>query len=171
MPEQATRPLRDTRGHHHPSRMAHALSTLHGDVHHMLHRFLASAPFGAPAGLSHPSWLDSGFPVPVADVTESETAYHVMVELPGVALSDIDLSLTDDILTLKGEKREDHSEKGDTIHIYERNYGSFQRAFHIPDEIDRGKIEAAFDKGVLTVTLPKLPAQMPKQDKISIKIT
>jgi HSP20 family protein len=167
MSEQATRLPRDARN---ASRMAHALSTLHGDVHHMLHRFLAGAPFGAVAGLSHPGWLDSGFPVPLADVTESETAYHVMVELPGVAPSDIELSLADDILTLKGEKREEHSEKGDTIHIYERNYGSFQRAFHVPDGIDRPRIGAAFDKGVLTVTLPKLPGQAPKQDKISIKI-
>ncbi len=160
----------DPRSTLHPSRMAQAISTLHGDVHHMLHRFLAGAPFGTPAGLSHPSWLDSGFPMPAADVTESKTAYHVMVELPGVAQSDIELSLADDILTLKGQKREEHTAKGDIIHIYERNYGSFQRAFHVPDGIDRAGIDAAFDKGVLTITLPKLPDQAPKHDKVTIKI-
>lgn len=171
MSEQATRLPRDTRSTPHASRMARALSTLHGDVHHMLHRFLADAPFSAPTGLSHPSWLDSGFPRPVADVTESEAAYHVMVELPGVAQGDIELSVADDILTIKGEKREEQTEKRDTIHVFERNFGTFQRAFHVPDGIDRPKIAAAFDKGVLTVTLPKLPGQAPKQDKISIKIT
>lgn len=167
MSDQATRPPRSP----HPSRVAHALNTLHGDVHHMLHRFLASAPFSAPPGSSHPSWLDSGFLMPAADVTESEAAYHVMVELPGLALSDIDLSLANDVLTLKGEKRAEHTEKADTVHIYERNFGAFQRAFHVPDGLDRGKIEAALDKGVLTITLPKLPAEAPKSDKVSIKIS
>ena len=171
MSDQTTRSPHDPRSAPHASRMARALGTLQGDVHHMLHRFLTASPFSAPAGLSHPSWLDSGFPMPVADVTESETAYHVMVELPGVAQSDIELSLADDILTIKGEKREEHTEKHDTVHVFERNFGAFQRAFHVPDGIDRPKIAAAFDKGVLTVTLPKLPGQAPKQDKVSIKIT
>ena len=170
MSEQANRPSHDARSAPPASRMARAIDALHGDVHHMLHRFLTAAPFATPAGLSHPSWLDSGFPMPVADVTESETAYHLMIELPGVAQSDIELSLADDILTIKGEKRAEHAERGDIIHLYERNFGTFQRAFHVPDGIDRPGIAAAFDKGVLTVTLPKLPGQAPKQDKISIKI-
>jgi HSP20 family protein len=170
MSDESTRSSRDPRRPPHAWRVSQALNTLHGDVHHMLHRFLERAPFAAPPGVSHPSWLDSGFPMPVADVTESETAYHVMVELPGVAQSDIELSLADDILTVKGEKREEHTEKGDIVHIYERNYGSFQRAFHVPEGIDRPGIAAAFDKGVLTITLPKIPGQAPKQDKISIKI-
>jgi HSP20 family protein len=80
---------------------------------------------------------------------------------------DIDVSLSGDTLTIKGEKRQEREEKGDNRYLSERSYGAFQRSFSLPENVDREKIAAAFAKGVLTVTLPKSAKAAPK--KIEVK--
>lgn len=114
---------------------------------------------------------DRGFaaPSPRLDVTETEKAYEVSVELPGIEEKDIELTLADGVLTLKGEKKVDREqkEKG-RVHI-ERSFGSFQRSLSLPSDVDEDKVEAAFKNGVLTVTLPKRPEARPHHKKIEIK--
>lgn len=106
---------------------------------------------------------------PEVDVGETEGALTITAELPGMDEGDVEVTLSDDVLTIKGEKREESEEKGKEFHITERRYGSFQRSFRLPENIDAGKIDAAFDKGVLTVRVPKSAKATSKVKKISVK--
>jgi HSP20 family protein len=108
-----------------------------------------------------------GVSAPVVDVVEKEKEYQISAELPGLDEKDVDVSVADDMLTIKGEKddmltikgekREEKEEKAKNYYISERHYGAFQRSFQLPSGVDAEKIEANFQKGVLTVTLPKTP--------------
>jgi len=105
---------------------------------------------------------------PVVDVSETESSYEIRAELPGHEETDIELTLSDGALTLKGEKKSGHDEKKPDVHVSERSYGSFHRSFSLPQEADAGKIAAAFNNGVLTVTVPKTAAAQKQAKKISI---
>ena len=109
------------------------------------------------------------FNVPAVDVTEDDKAYKIAAELPGLDEKDVDVSVTGDVLTVKGEKRQEKEEKNKNWYVSERAYGSFQRAFTLPDGVDREKIAADFSKGVLTVTLPKSAEAQKQQKKIEVK--
>ncbi len=109
------------------------------------------------------------FAAPAVDVTEDEAAYKVTAELPGMTEKDIELSLSGDMLTLSGEKRQGKEQKDKNYHLSERSYGSFQRSFTIPEGVERDKIAADFSKGVLTVTMPKSAKVRETQRKIEVK--
>ncbi len=96
---------------------------------------------------------------PRLDVVETEDAYRFTVELPGVAEDDINITLADNVLTIKGEKKSEQqeSDKGKPVRV-ERHYGSFARAFTLPKDGDEDGIDAVFDKGVLTVTVKRSDA-------------
>ena len=99
-----------------------------------------------------PAWRSSfSFSTPAIDMSENEKAYKISAELPGIDAKDIDVSVSGDMLILKGEKRQEKEEKDKNYHFSERAYGSFQRAFELPASVDRGKITADFSKGVLTI--------------------
>ncbi len=106
-------------------------------------------------------------PSPAVDITEEEDAFKVSAEVPGMSEADVDVSLSGDTLTIKGEKRQEHEEKGGNRYLSERSYGAFQRSFSLPENVDREKIAASFTQGVLTVTLPKSEKAAPK--KIEVK--
>jgi len=106
---------------------------------------------------------------PAVDLVERETDYLVTAELPGMSEKDVELKLVNDMLTIKGEKKEEKEEKRKGYHLSERRYGSFERSFRVPDGVDGDKIEARFNKGVLTVTLPKKPEAMKAAKTIDIK--
>ncbi|MGB8840201.1 MAG: Hsp20/alpha crystallin family protein [Aliidongia sp.] len=146
MSDQPTKPAAD-RGNPavHTPRLAHALSALHNDVNHLFRRFLAGSPLPASAGTAHSAWYDWGFPIPAVDMTEDDKALRVAIELPGVAIDDVQLSLSGETLTIKGEKKEETAEKTQAVHIFERSYGAFQRSFHVPDNVDRPNVSAKFD--------------------------
>lgn len=111
------------------------------------------------------------FSAPAIDFAEDENAYHLTAELPGLSEKDINLSLSDDMLTISGEKREERqeNEKDRNYHYSERRFGSFRRVIQLPQHIDRDKIEAQFKNGVLNVTLPKSRDAMQRQRKIEVK--
>ena len=99
-------------------------------------------------------------------------AYNRLVALDQRAdqsFADIDVQLKDGVLTIKGEKKVEKDEKQKDYHVMERSYGMFERSFTLPAEVDASKVEAAFDKGVLKVTLPKLPQEQSKAQKIAVK--
>jgi HSP20 family protein len=75
--------------------------------------------------------------------------------VPGIDQNNVEVNLDNGVLTIKGEKKQETEEKKKNYHMSERRYGSFERSFQIPDDVDQDKIEASFNKGVLTVTLPK----------------
>jgi HSP20 family protein len=105
---------------------------------------------------------------PRLDMAETDGAVRVTVELPGIDQKDVEISATDNLLTIRGEKREETESGEGARHIVERRYGSFQRAIPLPPGLDMDKAEARFDKGVLTVTLPKTPEAKAAVRKIAV---
>jgi HSP20 family protein len=113
--------------------------------------------------------LGLGVMAPRVDVRETETAIEVEAELPGVTEKDVEVQLAEGVLTIKGEKRQEREEKEKGYYLMERSYGSFLRQIPLPVEVDEGKVEASFDKGVLKVVLPRSPTAEAKAKKIAIK--
>ncbi|PKA45520.1 Hsp20/alpha crystallin family protein (plasmid) [Rhizobium sullae] len=106
--------------------------------------------------------------VPAVDFAETDKAYELTAELPGVEAKELDVTLTNGILTIKGEKQESKEQTEKEYCLSERRYGSFQRSLQLPDGVDADRIDASFANGILKVVLPKTPAQQNGQ-KISIK--
>ena len=106
---------------------------------------------------------------PRVDFTENDDAITMSVELPGVEKDDLQIDVTDNMISIRGEKRKEEEKKGRHYHRVERSYGSFQRSFTLPAEVDKEKTEAKFKDGVLSITLPKTPAAKEKVKKITVK--
>lgn len=92
---------------------------------------------------------------PSMDLTETDAAYIVTAELPGMHKEDVSISLADDVLSIKGEKKSEKEEKTENVHFREMEYGSFSRSIRIPGTVDAARVEAKMKDGVLTVHLPK----------------
>ncbi|HUJ45798.1 MAG TPA: Hsp20/alpha crystallin family protein [Rhizomicrobium sp.] len=107
--------------------------------------------------------------MPAVDFADNEKAYEVTAELPGIDEKNVEVKVSNGVLTIKGEKQEEKEEKKKDYYLKERNFGSFERAFQVPDGVDTDKIEANFKKGILTVTLPKKPEAQKAAKKIDIK--
>ena len=103
---------------------------------------------------------------PAVDVTETAEAIVVKAEVPGMDAKDINISVTGDVLTIMGEKKSEREEKEENYQIVERSYGSFSRSLALPGAVKLDKIEAKYDKGVLTVTCPKKEEVKPKAIEI-----
>ncbi len=122
----------------------------------------AARPF---AGWSMASMLG----LPATDVKETESAYLLHVELPGLSREELELSVRGDNLAISGHKFESKDDSGSAYRMSERRFGSFERRFPIPADIDRSKIEARYRDGLLTVTLPKTETAARRQNRIEIK--
>ena len=107
--------------------------------------------------------------VPAVDVSDTEKAYEIAAELPGIDEKNVEVKVSNGILTIRGEKQEEKEEKKEDYYLRERNFGSLERSFQVPDGVDTDKIEASFRKGVLTVTLPKKPEIQQAAKTISVK--
>ncbi len=114
-----------------------------------------------------PRWL--GETAPAVDVAEKEKAFEVTAELPGIDQNNVEVKLANDVLTIKGEKKQETEEKKKNYYMSERRYGSFERSFQVPEGVDQDKIEASFNKGVLTVTLPKSVEAQKSAKTITVK--
>ena len=101
------------------------------------------------------------------DVAEKDDAYIVKASLPGVNPEDVEVTLTDNVLTIRGETREDKDIKQESYHLRERRFGSFARSVTLPNAVNADKIEAVNENGVLTLTLPKAESVKPR--KIEVK--
>ena len=99
---------------------------------------------------------------PSVDVTEDEGNYIVTAELPGTKREDVTVELEDEVLTIRGEKRNERDEKKEKRRIVERSYGTFSRSFTLPSNADGERISAKFENGVLTVTIAKRPETKPR---------
>ena len=115
--------------------------------------------------------FETGFSMtsPAVDITEDAAGYKLSAELPGMAETDIEVSVADGMLTIKGEKKQETEKQEKSCYLSERSYGAFQRSFALPDSVDADGIGAAFAKGVLTVTLPKKPEAKVEPKKIDVK--
>ena len=106
---------------------------------------------------------------PAVDIGEHENEYRVKVELPGVDKNDVRITLESNILTIKGEKKQEKETKGQEYHRVERSYGSFQRSFTLPTTVQADRIDAVYKDGVLTIVLPKADEAKPKQIEVKVK--
>lgn len=113
--------------------------------------------------------VNKSFSAPAVDVAESDKAYEITAELPGLEEKNIDIKLVNGGLTIRGEKKEETEEKKKDHYVSERRYGSFERYFTLPDGVNADKIEATFKNGVLKVVLPKTEEAQKPAKTISVK--
>ncbi len=106
---------------------------------------------------------------PATEASGSEGAYAISMELPGVSEADIDLSVDDGVVTVRGEKKTEEERKGDTWYFSERQYGAFRRSFRLPPDADASAVEAHMKDGVLNISVPKKSPQPDQARKVAIK--
>ncbi len=106
---------------------------------------------------------------PASDASGDETAYRITMELPGVEEKDIDISVHDGVVTIKGEKSAAREEEGETWFFSERQYGSFSRSFRLPADADGDKVEAHLKDGILRMTIPKRSGESAAGRKVEIR--
>lgn len=104
---------------------------------------------------------------PSVDISETEDALEVKVDLPGIKPEDVDISVTDNRLTIQGERKEEKETKEKTVHRIERRYGSFLRTITMPPGAEADKVSAESDNGVITIKVPKAPEA--KAKKVAVK--
>jgi HSP20 family protein len=107
--------------------------------------------------------------MPAVDIAESDKAFEITAELPGMDEKSIEVKLANGGLTIRGEKSAEKEEKKKDYYLHERHFGSFERSFRMPEGVDVSKIEASFKKGILTVTLPKTAEAQKAEKKIEVK--
>jgi len=142
---------------------AHPFEILHHDMDRLLDRYF-------PQSVS--DWFhDVGEKGQFArmGVTESDKSIDIRVDVPGVDEGDIDVTLNDNVLTIKGSRESSIDEEEDNCHRIERSFGNFARRIELPSEVDGGKVDASIKKGVLKVHLPKSAKAKAKERKISVK--
>jgi HSP20 family protein len=145
--------------------------TLRSQIDRLFEDFTRGVPSIGRSLFDEPASWDFGslgLRVPAVDVVEKDDKYMVTAELPGLTDKDIEVTLRDDVLTVKGEKSSKRDEKKDNVRISERQYGSFQRTFRLPGDADGSKIAANVSNGVLEVTIPKSAGSKDKTRKIAI---
>lgn len=111
-------------------------------------------------------WLSRSEWTPRVDITEDEKEYVIKADLPDVAKEDVKVTVENNVLLIRGERKFEKEEKNKRYHRVERSYGTFLRSFRLPDDADGSKIRADFKSGVLKVTLPKSEKATPKQIEI-----
>ena len=143
-----------------PWRPFEDFSTLRREMDRVLERF-----FGEPSGVERPV----GMWTPRTNVTETKDSLTITAELPGLEAKDVDVAISGDMLTIKGEKKQEKEEKDEYHHVVERTYGAFSRMVRLPAPVAADKIKASFKNGVLTVTLPKTEEAKQKAIPVSVE--
>ena len=110
---------------------------------------------------------DEEMVIPHFDISETEKEYVISGEIPGIDVKDLNVTLTDGIITIKGEKKNESEKKEENYHRIERHYGSFERNFRVPDKVKTDKLDAKYEDGVLKLTLPK--GEISAVKKIEVK--
>jgi len=142
-----------------PWRRTGALRPVWREMDDLLNRFFGEMPLAERAW----EWM------PSVDIAETDGNITVKAELPGMDAKDIDIDVTGDVLTLRGEKKTEEEKKEDRYYCRERHYGSFQRSFRLPAGVQSDKVDAEFKNGILSINIPK--SKEGKQKKIDIKTT
>ncbi len=132
--------------------------SLHREMNRLFDDVLRGSGPPAMSGSQGPGNVGSFINASV-NVSETEKELRIMAELPGVAEQDIDVSLDDDVLTIRGEKRFERKDEKEAFHFVECSYGTFQRSLRLPFQVDPKQVQAHFENGVLTVTVPKAGRQ------------
>jgi len=137
--------------------------SLHDEIDRVFHDFTQTV--GLTPGDANGNALMS----PVINVAETEKALEITAELPGVDQQDVNVTVTDNRLTILAEKKAEEEDKSKDYHVVERSYGKFSRSMSLPFAVEPDKVDAQFKNGILTVTLPKPPEITAKTHKVKIK--
>ena len=161
----STRPVSAEAGHH-------PLVALRDEVDRLFDSFFPAAFGRSLFGLD--PWRSGALRVmgdmaPQVDVKELADHYEIAAEMPGVEAKDVKVTIDKGMLGIRGEKHEEHAEEKGDVHLSERSFGSFARAFRLPDDADQERVGAEFVNGVLTVTVPKHQGAVPTVKEIEIK--
>jgi HSP20 family protein len=130
-------------------------------LNRILDEAFAGLPFSEQGSVITSTWFAP------TDVSEVENSLRITMELPGVDPDDVRLSLENNILTIRGEKKQQAEENNERVHRFERTYGMFERTFALPNTVDVEKIEARYENGVLYVTLPKAERAKPREIRVN----
>jgi HSP20 family protein len=106
--------------------------------------------------------------IPPMDLVEEGDRFVLRADLPGLAEEDVKIEVEDDVLTVSGERKAEHEQRGEGYHRLERSYGSFSRALTLPEGVDPEAVQASFDRGVLEVRIPKPEERKPRRVSISV---
>jgi HSP20 family protein len=140
---------------------ARELNSLQSEMNRLFNTFF-DTPASAAANGPGRRWI------PAMDLVETEDHFVLRADLPGLSEEDVNVELEDNVLTVSGERKVEHEDKKEGYYRVERAYGKFQRSLTLPEGVDAGKIEAAFDKGVLEVRIPKPEERKPRRVAISV---
>jgi len=132
------------------------------EINHMFDRFFRGGTLDEGDFLPT-TWM------PAVDLVEKNDGYVATVELPGVNKDDVKITLQENILTIKGEKKDEKETKDSNFHRVERSYGSFQRSFTLPTSVKQDKVDAQYKDGILTISLPKAEEAKSKQVEVKVK--
>jgi HSP20 family protein len=138
-----------------------AISSLQNEMNRMIDHFFR--------GVESDYGMESGAWMPPVDLVENNEKITVKAEIPGVDPKEINISIQDNTLIIKGEKKEEKEEKGKNYYRMERRYGSFARSINLPASVDTGKVTAEYKNGVLEISLQKKEEVKPKQ--ITVKVS
>lgn len=136
------------------------VSSLRKEMDNLWNNFLGGRSFPATV---------SGEWAPSVDVSETDTELQIKAELPGVDAKDVNVNISGNILTIKGEKKKEEEKEDEHFHSSERFYGSFQRSFRLPSNIQTDDVDATYEKGVLRLTLKKTEEAKKKEIEIKVK--
>ena len=169
MAEPTKLPVKTERSSALSAQTRRPFESLHREIDRLFEDFssgLWRSPFRSPTFDLMPTFWATA---PAVDFTDTEKAYQLTAELPGVDEKNVEVKVANGVLTIKGEKNEEREEKKKDYYLCERNFGSFERSFQVPDGVDSDKIEASFKQGVLTVTLPKKQEAQKATKRIDVK--
>ena len=107
--------------------------------------------------------------VPAADITESESGVTLRLDIPGVEAKDIQVKVENDVLSVQAERKAEKQPEGVTVHRQERGFGVFARTFALPETVDASKVEARYENGVLTLTLPRREESKPRVIEVKVQ--
>lgn len=141
---------------HLPASMRSGFGTLQREIDRVFDEFTSNF------GLAGSTEL-----MPKMDARESDTEVELTIELPGLEEKDVNVSIADSVLTIRGERNAENETKDGDYHYRERSYGSFVRSVTIPTGVDESKIKATLKNGLLTVNIPKTPAAQAKKIEVT----
>jgi HSP20 family protein len=141
------------------------LGTLQDRVNQLFNQNFGAMPWTG-RGDSRQQLMSANF-IPPVDILEDDQNIVVQAELPGVTENDVEIRLENNVLTISGERRLEHEDRKQNVHRIERGYGRFTRSFTLPAVVDPEKVQANFDNGLLTITVPRREEAKPRQIKIT----
>jgi HSP20 family protein len=147
-----------------PEQQDNPMATLQREINRIFDNFWSKVEGANGAGD-----VAVGVGTPRADVVETETAVEISIELPGMDEKDVEVAVTDDVLTIKGEKKAEREDTAKGYYVAERSYGSFYRAMPLPAGVATDDAKATFEKGVLKITLAKTPEAQAKVKRIEVE--